>query len=174
MGETKPRTKFKPAYHGAGPSTPDGGIEAGTLTPGQFVDVVRRRHAIAGESKLLIAVLEDAIRLYLRNLDATGGERWREFVEVSRWFTVEGGPTAKSSSVLSFESVCFALDIDASRVRERLRELTLSDLPSRRYQMRSHRPLSSLLTGRTRLARISLAHKVPTTRLSSLDHASHR
>jgi hypothetical protein len=119
-------------------------IEAGTLMPGQFADMVRRRNVIEGESKLLLAVLEDAVRLYLRNMDATSGERLREFVEVSGWFAADSGPLAKSSSVFSFESLCAALEIDAARLRDRLRELTLDDLPSRRYQMRRHRPLSSL------------------------------
>ncbi|HYL59311.1 MAG TPA: hypothetical protein VEU51_10595 [Candidatus Acidoferrales bacterium] len=124
--------------------------------PEQFADMVRRRHVIEGESKLLIAVLEDAIRLYLRNMNATSGERRREFVEVSGWFDAPGGPLAKSPSVFSFESLCAALDIDAARLRERLRELTLDDLPSRRYQMRRHRPLSSLrvVTGRRRRGRL--------------------
>jgi hypothetical protein len=156
MRESKPRTESNAADRGSEPSPLDRGIEAGALMPGQFVDMVRRRHVIEGESKLLIAVLEDAIRLYLRNMDAPGGERRREFLEVSGWFAPCSGTTAGSPSVFSFESLCAALDIDAARLRDRLRELSLSDLPSRRYQMRRHRPLSSLraLSGRSHRRRV--------------------
>jgi hypothetical protein len=155
MPETKPRIEIKPEDRGAGASPPERLLEAGILMPGQFADMVRRRHVVEGESKLLLAVLEDAIRLYLRNVDATGGERRREFVEVSGWFAAAVGPKAQSPSVFSFESLCAALDIDAARLRDRLSELTLDDLPSRRYQMRRHRPLSSLrvVAGRRHLGR---------------------
>ena len=157
MPERKPSTEIKPADSGVAAYPPERLMEAGTLMPEQFADLVRRRHVIEGESKLLIAVLEDAIRLYLRNMNATGGERRREFVEVSSWFASPDAPVANSPSVFSFESLCAALDIDAARLRDRLRELTIDDLPSRRYQMRRHRPLSSLrvVAGRRRRGRLS-------------------
>src|SRR5215472_841130 len=64
-------------------------VDAGLLLPGQYVDLVRRNNVIEGELKLMLAVLEDAIRCYLRNVDSHHGERRREFVEVRNWF--EGG-----------------------------------------------------------------------------------
>src|SRR6202166_484417 len=67
-------------------------LDAGILMPAQYADLVRRNHTLEGELKLLMAVLEDAIRCYLRNVDAKDGERRREFVEVRNWFesTVAG------------------------------------------------------------------------------------
>ena len=47
-------------------------IDAGLLLPGQYADLVRRNHVIEGELKLLLAVLEDAIRCYLRNVEREG------------------------------------------------------------------------------------------------------
>ena len=115
----------------------------GLLLPGQYVDLVRRNHVIEGELKLLLAVLEDAIRCYLRNVNAPDGERRREFVEVRSWF--EGGISgARRADIFSFDNLCAALGIEPRCLLDRLRILTIGDLPSRRYQMRRHRPLSSL------------------------------
>ena len=65
-------------------------IDAGLLLPGQYADLVRRNHVIEGELKLLLAVLEDAIRCYLRNVNAKEGEHRRDFVEVRNWFEGNG------------------------------------------------------------------------------------
>jgi hypothetical protein len=119
------------------------GLEAGLLLPEQYVDLVRRNHVIEGELKLLLAVLEDAIRCYLRSANAKDGERRRDFVEARSWF--EGGLAgARRSDIFSFDNVCLALGIEPECLLARLRILTIGDLPSRRYQMRRHRPLSSL------------------------------
>jgi hypothetical protein len=119
------------------------GLETGLLLPDQYVDLVRRNHVIEGELKLLLAVLEDAIRCYLRHANAKDGERRRDFVEVRSWF--EGGPAgARRADIFSFDNLCLALGIEPRCLLARLRILTINDLPSRRYQMRRHRPLSSL------------------------------
>ena len=118
-------------------------IDAGLVLPGQYADLVRRNHVIEGELKLLLAVLEDAIRCYLRNVNTKEGERHREFVEVRNWF--EGNRTGpRRGDIFSFENLCAALSIDPRVLLARLQILTIGDLPSRRYQMRRHRPLSSL------------------------------
>jgi hypothetical protein len=117
--------------------------DTGLLLPGQYADLVRRNHVIEGELKLLLAVLEDAIRCYLRNANSKDGERRRDFIEVRSWF--EGGVAgARRADIFSFDNLCAALGIEPRCLLDRLRILTLGDLPSRRYQMRRHRPLSSL------------------------------
>jgi len=119
--------------------------DAGILMPAQYADLVRRNHTLEGELKLLMAVLEDAIRCYLRNVDAKGGERKREFIEVRNWFeSTVAGP----AGIFSFENLCEALGIEPHRLRARLGIMTIGDLPSRRYQMRRHRALSSLRSAR--------------------------
>jgi len=118
-------------------------IDAGLLLPGQYADLVRRNHVIEGELKLLLAVLEDAIRCYLRYAHVKDGERRREFIEVRNWF--EGARAgARAGDIFSFENLCAALGIEPQILLARLQILTIGDLPSRRYQMRRHRPLSSL------------------------------
>jgi hypothetical protein len=118
-------------------------IDTGLLLPVQYADLVRRNHVIEGELKLLLAVLEDAIRCYLRYANAKDGERHREFIEVRNWF--EGARAGvRRGDIFSFENLCAALEIEPRYLLDRLRILTIDDLPSRRYQMRRHRPLSSL------------------------------
>lgn len=120
------------------------GIEAGLLLPGQYADLVRRNQVIEGELKLLLAVLEDAIRCYLRNVNAKDGERRRDFIEVRNWFEAGSGTATRQADVFSFDNLCAALGFEPRSLLARLRILTITDLPSRRYQMRRHRPLSSL------------------------------
>jgi hypothetical protein len=126
-----------------GTSQHEKAIDAGLLLPGQYADLVRRNHVIEGELKLLLAVLEDAIRCYLRYANSKDGERRREFIEVRNWF--EGAKAGvRRGDIFSFENLCAALGIEPRYLLDRLRILTIDDLPSRRYQMRRHRPLSSL------------------------------
>jgi hypothetical protein len=118
-------------------------FDAGLVLPGQYADLIRRNHVIEGELKLLLAVLEDAIRCYLRNVNSKEGERHREFVEVRNWF--EGNRSGpRRGDIFSFDNLCAALGIEPRVLLTRLKILTIGDLPSRRYQMRRHRPLSSL------------------------------
>ena len=120
-------------------------LDAGILMPAQYADLVRRNHTLEGELKLLMAVLEDAIRCYLRNMDAKDGERRREFIEVRSWFeSTVAGP----AGIFSYENLCEALGIEPHRLLARLGIMTIGDLPSRRYQMRRHRALSSLRSAR--------------------------
>ena len=120
-------------------------VDAGILMPAQYADLVRRNHTLEGELKLLMAVLEDAIRCYLRNVDAKDGERKREFIEVRNWFeSAVAGP----AGIFSFENLCEALGIEPHRLLARIGIMTIGDLPSRRYQMRRHRALSSLRSAR--------------------------
>ncbi len=120
-------------------------VDAGILMPAQYADLARRNHTLEGELKLLMAVLEDAIRCYLRNAEVKDGERRREFIEVRNWF--ESSVTGPSG-IFSFENLCEALGIEPHRLLARLGIMTIGDLPSRRYQMRRHRALSSLRSAR--------------------------
>ncbi|HZC46411.1 MAG TPA: hypothetical protein VE243_08035, partial [Candidatus Acidoferrum sp.] len=86
-------------------------MDTGLLLPGQYADLVRRNHVIEGELKLLLAVLEDAIRCYFRNANSKDGERRRDFIEVRSWF--EGGISgARRGDIFSFENLCAALGIE--------------------------------------------------------------
>jgi hypothetical protein len=134
-------------------SSSHGLFEPGRLMPEQYDDLVRRRHVIDGEKRLMLAVLEDAIRTYLRNADAKDGERRREFLEAKSWFNSEKLGKRGSQNVFSFENLCETLGIEPVSLRQRLRAMSLDDLPARRYQNRRHRPLSSLRFANDRAGR---------------------
>jgi hypothetical protein len=110
--------------------------------PAQYADLVRRNNALEGEMKLLMAVLEDAIRCYLRNAGADERQHRREFIEVKNWF--QSKESAGPAGTFSFENLCDVLGLEPDRLLARLAIMTIRDLPSRRHQMRRHRPLSSL------------------------------
>src|SRR6266403_3462706 len=103
----------------------DKAVDAGILMPAQYADLVRRHHTLEGEMKLLMAVLEDAIRCYLRNVDAQDGERRREFIEVRSWFeSTVAGP----AGIFSFENLCEALGIEPHHLLARIGIMTIGDL----------------------------------------------
>ena len=94
--------------------------------------------------KFLFAVLEDAIRCYLRNAvrrkESAGATSWRQ----NRF---KGRPRDRRQpfgDVFSFDDLCSALGIGPRGLLASLRISPITNLPSRRYQMRRHRPLSSL------------------------------
>jgi hypothetical protein len=131
-------------------------LDAGMLMPAQYADLIRRNNALEGEMKLLMAVLEDAIRCYLRNVEAEERQHRREFIEVSNWF--QGKEAAGPAGIFSFENLCDALGLEPHRLLARLGIMTIRDLPSRRHQMRRHRALSSLRSARGTSQRRAHSH----------------
>jgi len=74
------------------------------LTPEQFYDSRRDDSTIRPVKKLMMAILEDALRCFQNNADAKGGPRKRLFNEAEQWLIGEGGEGPFS----------FALDTGAS------------------------------------------------------------
>src|SRR5271156_6717761 len=112
MSEETPQNKNFDATAGRGAAAYEKGIDTGLLLPGQYVDLVRRSRVIEGELKLLLAVLEDAIRCYLRNVNSKEGERRRAFVEVRNWFEAGGKVRARRADIFCFDNLCGALGIE--------------------------------------------------------------
>ena len=83
------------------------------ILPAQYGSMNRKKLPAEGERKLLFAVLEDAIRCYLRYRD--GGEEYREdpeFLEAADWLSSD-----EESGPFAFVSICEALGINADRLR---------------------------------------------------------
>jgi hypothetical protein len=81
----------------------------------RFEAVYRRADPACGERRLLLAVLEDGIRAYLKNARATHGRPLNLRREAFNWLT-----TDDQSDVFAYESICEALGIDAGRLRQRV------------------------------------------------------
>ncbi len=106
-------------------------FEPDFLVPVQFFDLTRRRSMIDGETRLLFAVLEDAVRCYVKTANSPRRCDREQFDEVQRWFHAEAG----THSPFSFEYVCDVLGIEPTALRERLGLINVEDLPTK--QMRS-------------------------------------
>ena len=66
--------------------------------------------------ELVAAMLEDALRCVLRNVDAQRGPKRRQFVEACNWFLDD-----RREWPFAFVNVCELLGIDAAAVRQTLR-----------------------------------------------------
>jgi hypothetical protein len=106
-------------------------FEPDFLVPVQFFDLTRRRSMHDGETRLVFAVLEDAVRCYVKTVNSSRRCDLEQFDEVRRWFHAEAG----LHSPFSFEYVCDVLGIEAASLRSRLGLLSVNDLPTK--QMRS-------------------------------------
>ncbi len=104
--------------------------ELGTVVPVQFYDLIRRSAFLDGETRLVFAVLEDAVRTYLRLRDSRRRTDRIEFAEVARWFEARTGVVP-----FSFEYVCEVLEINPASLRSQMRTLRADVLPMK--QLRS-------------------------------------
>ena len=66
-----------------------------------------------GETRLVFAVLEDAVRCYVKTVNSSRRCDREQFDEVQRWFHAEAG----IHSPFSFEYVCDVLGIDPTSFR---------------------------------------------------------
>lgn len=83
------------------------------ILPIQYAESRRRKLPSEGERKLLFAVLEDAIRNYLRHRDGDAAARNNEdFVEAAEWLSSD-----HDTGPFAFVSICEALGIDADCLR---------------------------------------------------------
>jgi hypothetical protein len=81
----------------------------------RYEAVYRRAEPASGERRLLLAVLEDGIRTFLKYAHATHGRGFNLRREAIVWLTADD-----RRDVFAFENICEALGIDASRLRDRV------------------------------------------------------
>ena len=94
------------------------------LTRGQYYDGIRADNGCARPIKrLMLAVLEDAIRCYLTYANSRSRALRRLFVEAEGWLM-----DRKADGAFAFETVCETLSIDPNCLREGLRRWRLKEL----------------------------------------------
>jgi hypothetical protein len=93
----------------------------GAVLPCQVRPAISPMHARSGERLLMLAVLADAINIFLK------GARERRLLEETRLW-IRGGKDAYQP--VSFEDACDALGINPRALRERLFRLKSGDLAS--------------------------------------------
>ncbi len=98
----------------------------GDLLGQQYYDMIGSRRPPDGPRSLMFAVLEDGIRCYLVNMNATRPSRRRKFEEAKAWIEnrTDIGPFA-------FQTLCHTFDIDADRLRKQLSTMSACKLPRR-------------------------------------------
>jgi hypothetical protein len=94
------------------------------LTPEQYYDGIRADDATARPIKrLMLAVLEDAMRCYQTYASSRNAAQRRLFVDAERWLM-----DRRAGGVFAFETVCETLGIEPSCLRAGLRRWRLQQL----------------------------------------------
>ncbi len=78
------------------------------------------------ERRLVLAILEEAVRSYQRYAFATNRRVRRLFGETCEWFDAKDDPW-----IFSFENICHALDLDPDHIREGLTRWRRDQAPRR-------------------------------------------
>ena len=120
-------------------------IEPDTILPGQFF-----RHGIATpETRLLLAVLEEALNTRQRHLAATDPRSRAILAEVEAWFRSDD-----AAQLCAFVAICNALEIEPTWMRARLglsdgsRRAPATTRTSRRFSHRRVGGMRHRVTGR--------------------------
>jgi hypothetical protein len=90
-------------------------LQPDVMLPAQFFRALRGREAHGGERRLIIAVLEDAINCFQKNLFARDNRSRRLFHDAEHWVM-----SMDRDSPFAFENICEFLSLDAEYVRQGL------------------------------------------------------
>jgi hypothetical protein len=88
-----------------------------TLLSEDYAANFRRKLPLEAERTLLLAVLEDGIRCYQENIDATGGKRRTLFEEAREWLFSDD-----ADWFCSFVSICTLVNLEPNYIRRGLRQ----------------------------------------------------
>ncbi len=105
-------------------------FDADGVDVSQYTDTVMRKTPLEPEKHLLLAILEDAISCYRKNLFARTAKKQAAFRDAEEWIFAE-----EDERFLGFESVCGVLGIEPSYLRRGLREWK-----NRRVKARANAP----------------------------------
>lgn len=98
-----------------------------TLLSAQYFENFRRKTFLEPEKKLMLAVLEDAVRCFQDSIMARSGKRKKLFDEAEEWILEDN-----SDRVFSFESICEVLGFNPQYVRQGLLRSKERKLPKHR------------------------------------------
>jgi hypothetical protein len=101
-----------------------------SILSSQYDDLIRRRRsALDGEYKLLWAILGEAIKNYLANMECSTSNQRAAFAEVRRWFRPAKD---KLQGLFTFQTICELLGVNPDLLLRRLESVRVNDLPKRR------------------------------------------
>ena len=96
----------------------NGLFEPDALLPAQFYAILRTSAAIAGEQRLMLAVLEDAVDCYRKYATAQDGQGLQLFRDVDGWIS-----SRDRRWFYSYENICDTLGINSDYLRGGLAKL---------------------------------------------------
>ncbi|HUI28483.1 MAG TPA: hypothetical protein VL403_20565 [Candidatus Kryptonia bacterium] len=120
-------------------------LEPDVILPRQFL--TKRNESATGERYLLVAVLDDAIHCFQKNLFARNSQQRRLFREAEEWML---GQTADPP--FSFESACRILDLDPEYIRNGLQRWREQQLARAWRPLPNGKPAQATRTPRVRNA----------------------
>ena len=85
------------------------------LIPAQYFEALRGKNGLEPEKRLMLAVLEDAVRCFQDNVSAESDTKRKLLNEAEEWFLKEN-----DDWVFSFENICEALALNPEYVRRGL------------------------------------------------------
>jgi hypothetical protein len=92
-----------------------GDCELAGMLPSQYYAGVRNRERLDGERRLMFAVLADAVRCYLKGLDAQCRQQRLLFSEVQQWVN-----SSQESGPFAFAVLCDEFGINPAVMRQAL------------------------------------------------------
>ncbi len=90
----------------------NGLVQPDLILPIQFFDALHRRRPSQGEQRLVLAILEDALNCFQKNIFASRSRKRRLFREAEAWLMSE------NEEPFSFEHVCAILGLEPTYVRD--------------------------------------------------------
>src|SRR5262245_10537114 len=87
-----------------------------TVLPSQYFDRLRRRTDLSGEQRLMCAIIEDAVDMYVKHAAARQPAHQKLFEEAERWIESD-----ERGWLYSFEAICDHLGLEPGWVRAGLR-----------------------------------------------------
>lgn len=90
-------------------------LELGVILPSQFCEYMKGQPALQPEKRLMLAVMEDALKTFHSCLPGVTRRQRRLLKEVEEWFA-----SAEAVWLFSFENVCAVLNLDVDYLRRGL------------------------------------------------------
>lgn len=90
-------------------------FEPDTLLPVQYFAALQRKKFPAGEHRLLIALIQDAIECFQKHLHASDAKRRQLFLDAENWIGADD-----DFGVFSFNNVCMLLGMNPVYLRQGL------------------------------------------------------
>ena len=92
-----------------------GFLQPDAILPAQFFQSLRSKSQFDGERRLMIAVLEDAVHCFMKQLHATDPKARQLYLDAAEWIADED-----RTWFFAFDNVCETLDLNPAYVREGL------------------------------------------------------